>query len=154
MAIDLDERSEIVGNLFQDFSIIKRAITDESQLFIEQFDISMSQIPILIFLLLHGQKSMTDIASRLNISRGAATQLIDGLIGNGYVDKQKSDDDGRISFVAVNDKGREVIKKIQQSGASRVLVLLETLADDELRSLGRALHKLAKAVEGWNDEVL
>lgn len=148
MTVDLDNRSLAIDGLLADFSTIKQILTCEGQSLVQQFDISMSQIGILMYLMFNGSKTMTDVARRLGISRGATTQLMDSLITRGYIHREKSGDDGRIVIVELSDDGYELVKKIQQSGTSRVMLLLETLTDDELELFGSTLSKLADRVRG------
>ena len=148
MTVDLDNRSRTIDGLLADFSTIKQTLACESQSLTQQFNISMSQIGVLMYLMFHGQKTMTDVARRLGISRGATTQLTDGLIDRGYIHGERSGDDGRIVMVELSDDGYELVKKIQQSGVSRIMLLLETLTDDELELFGSTFRKLADRVRG------
>lgn len=53
-----------------------------------------------------GENTMSELASRLDVTQGAATQLASRLEKKGYICREKSREDGRITIVTLTEKGK------------------------------------------------
>jgi DNA-binding MarR family transcriptional regulator len=63
-----------------------------------------------------GQRiKMSPLAECLALSMGAASTLVDRLVGRGLVQREADPDDRRAVFVSLTDKGRAVLEEAQSS---------------------------------------
>ena len=64
----------------------------------------------------------------------------------GYLHKQTSDNDGRITYITVTDEGRKLSKIYNAQYFSRLLPLLEDISDEDAECTIRTIEKLYKVM--------
>lgn len=98
-----------------------------------------------MMLLLHdGRKTMGEIATTLGVSKGAATQLLDGLVEQGFVERTQDDDDKRVIYVEVSRKGFKHLKHVRERGGKQLAELFDLLDDEELVQIEAITAKLVE----------
>ncbi|OGY52048.1 MAG: hypothetical protein A3J59_03985 [Candidatus Buchananbacteria bacterium RIFCSPHIGHO2_02_FULL_56_16] len=81
-----------------------------------------------------------EISKKLNISSSAATQLVDGLVENGYVVRKADAADRRALQLELSAKGRTHVAELKNKRLEMVTALFDALSDQELETYLR-LHK-------------
>ncbi len=56
----------------------------------------------------NGKLTMSQIAKKIGKDKSTVTPLINKLFQLGYIDKLKSEDDKRITYITITDKGRQL----------------------------------------------
>jgi|SRR6056297_772060 len=87
--------------------------------------------------------SMKEISKIIYRNKSTTSQLVDKLVSGGYVKKTRCRDDGRISYVVLTDKGREIQPAFKAISASLIEKAYENFSDDETKELLRLLKKLS-----------
>jgi DNA-binding MarR family transcriptional regulator len=82
-----------------------------------------------------GHPSMSDLTRRLRLSNPSITAIIKKFTGLGYVEKTRSEEDGRSFRVRLTPKGEELERMHQQSHAEMAKVLMQNLDNVEVRQL-------------------
>ncbi|PWR74729.1 MarR family winged helix-turn-helix transcriptional regulator [Methanospirillum lacunae] len=97
---------------------------------------------ILHFLYLEKCCTMKDLATKIHRSKPNVTVLVNKLVELGYVKKEKSTDDNRVTYISLTEKGESlkpvfiyVSKKLQKA-------VYGGLSDEESELLERLLQKV------------
>jgi DNA-binding MarR family transcriptional regulator len=98
---------------------------------------------------------MCDLAARLHLSPSGLTRRLDGLVKAGYVSRQPSEHDRRVTLAVLTDEGRatlEAAAPVHVAGVRRHFV--DHLTRTQLRQLGTAFEALRRrrGVEAPNPE--
>jgi len=72
--------------------------------------LSMTQINALMHLYHRGACGVSDIGSHLGVTNAAASQMIDRLVGLGYLERSEAPHDRRVRQITVSDRGRRLIE--------------------------------------------
>ena len=92
--------------------------------------------------------NIKDISESLRMSSSAATQLVDGLVQNGYVMRQNNPKDRRSVQLELSPKGKKQITAMKEKRMKEMAILFEALSDSELTTYLRLLVKItAKSVK-------
>ena len=66
------------------------------------------QIESMILLLEDKKLNMNDISEKLDLNRSTATKIMDTLLKEGYIIREKDKNDGRILNVSLTERGKEL----------------------------------------------
>ncbi len=141
-------RQQHIETIFQNFHAIKRAFSHSSRFSNEHFGVTMTQASALMLLMHEGGKTMGEIAAALGVSKSAASQLLDGLIEQGFVDREQSEDDKRVVRVSLSDAGYRHFKQVREQGGQKIAELFDLLNDEELVQIESITSKLARKTRG------
>ena len=100
-----------------------------------------------IFLAEGGRLSLTEIARRVGVTTTNITNLIDGLERDGWVERQASEADRRVTYVQLTELGRERCGQLIPATARFTSQLFAGLTDEEKQGLIRTLQKLRKIAD-------
>ena len=84
----------------------------------------------------------SNIAQILNITLGTLTTNIDRLMEKGYVRREKSEKDKRISVIILTEEGMNIRKKHENSHKKIVRTAIEKLSTSEKVALMNAINKI------------
>lgn len=87
----------------------------------------------------HGPLSLSDVASRENLSAPSITKIVTRLEGQGLIERLTDHTDRRISLVAVSRKGAALLERIRSSRTAYLDRRLHELSEDDLARLLAAL---------------
>lgn len=99
-------------------------------------------------LLFSGEKlTMKDLADRINRTKPTVTVLVDKLVVLGYVTKEKSHTDSRVTYIDLTDKGKE-LEPIFVAVSKRLNeAVYKDLSDSEAKLVEQALEKIKLNLE-------
>ncbi|WP_292466414.1 MarR family transcriptional regulator [Methanolobus sp.] len=100
--------------------------------------------PMFAFLLTLSHKggcSQESLARHLNLSKATATRAIVALEKEGYIYREKDEDDRRIYRVFISDKGREIIPLINKTLYEWNQILLSEFTEEEETIFRKLLDK-------------
>ena len=101
-----------------------------------------SQFGTLETLLHRGPLCQKEIASKLLVSGGNITMVIDNLEKHGLVERRRSRDDRRYITVTLTATGRHLISRVFPRHVARVVEEMSTLAPAEQDLLGNLCRRL------------
>ena len=84
-------REQHIEAIFKNFHAIKRAYSHGSRFSHRHFGVTMTQASVLMLLMHEGRKTMSEVALALGVSKSAATQLLDSLIEQGFVERTQDE---------------------------------------------------------------
>ena len=83
-----------------------------------------------------------EIAEKLEMTSSAATQLVDGLVENGYLIRKNNTIDRRAILLEISPKHRKKMNNIKEKAIERFTVLFKTLNDKELATYAALQKKI------------
>ncbi len=92
----------------------------------------------------------SDIAKWLVSAVPDLTRLVDRLVGEGFVERTRCEEDRRVVFVGITRKGLQRLAKIDKSLADHNQTLLGHMSRKDLDTLNRLLVKARSSVETYN----
>lgn len=139
----MPDREQSVGEVLAGVVVLSRSIAADRRTPFDGVDLTASQLSLL-FLLAHGQETVTPgaAASALGVTRGAVTQLVDGLRDAGLVESIPHPDDGRSRLLRLAPAERRRVAEYEREVVRRLMPTFEALSDDELHTLAELLGKV------------
>lgn len=136
-------RQQQIETIFHNFHTIKRAFSHGSRFSSQHFGLTMTQVAVLMMLVHEGRKTMTEITAELGVSKSAATQLLNGLIEQGFVGREQDEADKRVVYVQLSNKGKQHLRRVRERGGQHITEIFELLDDEELAQIEAITTKLA-----------
>lgn len=90
-----------------------------------------------------GENKMSDIAAKLNITLGSLTTSMNSLVKKGYAERERSEQDRRVVFIHLTEKGRRAYHHHAEFHRKMVDAVMDTLDETEIPVLSKALEGLA-----------
>lgn len=137
------DRQQRIEAIFSNFHAIRRAVSHGSRFSNRHFGVTMTQASVLLLLKHEGRKTMSEIAEILGVSKGAATQLLNGLVEQNFVEREQAAEDKRSIYVALSAHGKEHLQHVREKGGQHMSELFALLDDDELKQIEAITSKLA-----------
>jgi MarR family 2-MHQ and catechol resistance regulon transcriptional repressor len=124
--------------------LTERYLADVSADFRARFGITGRRFTVLRLLYLaEGRRmSMGTIAANLDIGTNNTTQLIDGLVKDGLVERVAAPDDKRVIYAVLSDAGAELFAYVFPMNAERIMQTWAPLSAKEKQVLIHLLSRL------------
>ena len=106
------------------------------------FGITSPQFNALLTLSDHPNITMGDLCEKLFLACSTATDLIDRMEKNGFLERARDSQDRRVIRLSISEKGRDVINEVIAARQRYVASILEKLTDEETEQLRDSLDKL------------
>lgn len=139
-------RAQDVLELDEVFRQVKRKITAEWNKHF-QHGISGSQAIILEKLAAEGPQKATDLADALYITSGAVTGLSDKLIMGGYANRNRAEDDRRVVYLEITEKGNDILETVRKQRKELIDTLFNGLPEADLHHLIRIYREILSNIE-------
>ncbi|RPF52056.1 MarR family winged helix-turn-helix transcriptional regulator [Aquisalibacillus elongatus] len=110
---------------------------------LETGDLHPSHFHILHTVEQSGPIQMSDIAQSLSINKSNLTPLIQKLLNHGYIEKEKSTHDRRITYVSLTEDGNQFLCEQKERLEQVVEGRLSTLSKDDQRQLKEAFQSIS-----------
>ncbi|MGH2740550.1 MAG: MarR family winged helix-turn-helix transcriptional regulator [Actinomycetota bacterium] len=146
---ELVERIWALQNLFQ----THRCLADEIEDRIEAISgLSLAENEVLVRLHQHGPKlQMTELATLLLNSKSGITRIVDRLVEQGFVTREVSRTDRRVTYAILTDAGTRILRRSMPTFALAVEEIWgRHLTDHDVGNLRRILRKVLDANGDWD----
>lgn len=107
--------------------------------------LSLAEVRILHTLHTSGAVPMTRLTAELLVTPGAITSIVDGLEGQGLVERVRGEDDRRVIMIKITNKGEATIKEAILLHKQYIAKKFEALSMKQILLLAGLLDKLAKS---------
>lgn len=97
-------------------------------------------------LFLSGPMTMNDLARAIHRTKPTVTVLVDKLVGYGYVTREKSAEDSRVTFISLTGKGRKLKPVFDAVTAKLNAVLYQDLSDGEAELIEASLERICDRI--------
>lgn len=145
---DHHSRHAQIERIFHNFHAIRRAYSGGSRFSSRHYGMSFMQASVLMMLMHEHDQTIGQLAMNLGISKSAMSQLLEGLIERGFVERQVSLDDRRVAYAKLTEKGVEHLKQVRREGMREMMQLFDRLDEDEITHIERITEKLAHETMG------
>lgn len=115
-----------------------------------QHNIGISPVLVLSELRQKGQQKQTVLAKKLGYTPGAMTNIANRLIKLGLAERKYNENDRRNVFLAITDKGLDVLKEAQQKGQELRVEMFQVLSEEEIHQYLAIHQKLIKNFENMD----
>lgn len=135
---------EDIFDLF--FTNLKKIIYPEEWI---SLDLNFSKSELFTMLLVdkHGEIIMSKIADYINVSMSTANGIVERLVKNGYLKRDRSDSDRRIVVVCMTDKGKTVVSELKNIVFEYIKLIYEELDDEERRLIFKVFDKVTNILD-------
>lgn len=127
----MNSRKQKVEEFLSDLKLLKRAMTFRMAGSAKIPRITPSQWGALMCIEEQGESTVKDVAKALGITSSAATQLVDGLVSNGYVAREVHAEDRRRVTLTLSKKTRAHVEKMKKLSTQKFLDFFKVLNDRE-----------------------
>lgn len=128
----MNKRKQKVEELIRNFQPLRYAMALPTTRHEGIPRITSSQWGVLMLVEQFGESTVKDVAKALSITSSAATQLIDGLVTNGYVVREIHTKDRRAVILTLSKKTKIRVNKMKKEVLQKFLKFFEVLNDKEL----------------------
>lgn len=111
---------------------------------LNEFQLSYQQEQMLLLFKRQDTWTTTEIATKMNISKSAVSQVLKVLEQREFVQKEKNPDNLRESFIRLGPIGMEYSKQIDAIEERLAEEMFSVLEDDEMTMINRALSLMIK----------
>ncbi|MFB7817868.1 MarR family winged helix-turn-helix transcriptional regulator [Paenibacillus chitinolyticus] len=118
------------------FRQLLRKLSNEWTKYVDR-SFSKSQFLILETLVKEGPQKVSSLAEALFITAGAITGMSDKLIAGGYAERIRTEEDRRVVFLAVTEKGREMVKVMSEYRLGIIKRMMQGLTDEDMTNMSR-----------------
>ena len=141
-------RHQQIETIFHNFHAIRRAYSDGSRFSNRRFGMTFMQASVLMILVHEQRQIIGHLATTLGVSKSAMSQLLEGLMERGFVERNVDPEDRRVAYVELTSRGRRHLAQMRKEGVKEMMHLFDVLDDDELRQIEQITEKLAKGAGG------
>ena len=144
-----DTINDVLVNLFNEILKLEEEaiITDEFK------DITNNDMHIIEAVGLSGENTMSVVAKKLGITAGSLTTSVNSLVNKKYVTRQRSDEDRRVVFLKLTDKGKRAYEHHREYHSQMTEAVISRLDEEEVPVLIKSLTGLSEFFRGYNDQV-
>lgn len=97
------------------------------------------------------QAKVSDVSDALHLPRPGVTRTVKDMQAKGYLQKQVSVDDGRITFLTVTEKGRALSRKYDEDYFRELIHYLNGISEAEAECTIRTIHKFYEIMAERSD---
>lgn len=125
----------------------KAVITEEYK------DLTNNDLHIIEAVGVEEPRNMSAIAARLTVTVSTLTTNMNGLEKKGYIRRERGQEDKRVVYVTLTDKGRKAFFHHRDFHKRMIRAIVKDLNEDEMEILYRCLTNLNRFLEPENDTV-
>lgn len=105
-----------------------------------------SQSYLIFMLERKGPTRMSELADALHLTAGAVTIASDKLIERGYVERKRDEQDRRVVYLVLTEKGQETMEMLRSEGRQMMKHVFSHLSESEL-------HRMIESFEEANGKI-
>lgn len=130
--------NKLLVEVYNDISRIEEQALKKSRL----NDLSTTEMHTIEVVGMYGSKTMSEIASQLDITTGTLTPMVDKLIKKNYLERKRSETDRRLVYVNLTRKGRLAYRIHQKFHTDMIKQVVTGFTAQEELVLVNGLDKL------------
>ena len=124
---------------------------EEKAIITEEFkDLTNNDMHVIEAIGLGDGNNMSSIAKKLNITVGSLTTAMDSLVNKKYVERRRSEEDRRVVFVKLTDRGVKAYRHHEDYHRQMTRAILDKLDEAEIPVLVKTLDALSEFFTGYS----
>lgn len=149
-----DNNNSTFDCCIEDVSVTVQRLVRVFQMFerdqIKIFNFTSTQCYTLLALLELKQLTMQDLADKMNLNASTMTRIVDKLVKDKLISRDRHESDRRIVVVKLTETGEEAAKKLDSSLGDYYLRILENLPENQISEVLASVELLLAAFEKAN----
>lgn len=117
-------------------------LVDDLKKTLKNYPINATEFSVMEFLYSKGEKSIQEIRDRILLASGSATYVVDSLEKKGYISRNVSQKDKRVTYIRLTEEGMKLIDDIFPIHKKNTKRIFEKINDKELVILKEILKKI------------
>jgi DNA-binding MarR family transcriptional regulator len=119
--------------------------------FNQERSLSLPQVNFLIFIHRHGQTSVNVLAKRWGVTKAAASQMVDKMVDQGWIDRTENPHDRRSRDLTVTLEGIQLTEEVQKYRHGWIDEFIKGLSQEEVRIIMPAFEILNQKMSAFNE---
>lgn len=140
-------RADNINEVISLLAGVKRSMQGRTYHCKDGSSLTSGQLSMLFTLKQHGPISAQEIATRLAMSPGAVSQLVESLSESNYIVRTPRTSDRRVIDLELSDTGLQQITSIEHERHIIIREMTDDLSDTELKQLISALQKMLHVLQ-------
>ncbi len=108
-----------------------------------EVELSYPQSMVLFVLLEKGTATVSELSQQMKITPSVVSRMVDRLVEKDMVVRVRDDNDRRVVFVSLSDKGRGFLEGIAAYHAEKVRALWSTVSEEDRRTFLNLLRQIS-----------
>ncbi len=117
-------------------------LVDDLKKTLKNYPINATEFSVMEFLYSKGEKSIQEIRDRILLASGSATYVVDNLEKKGYIKRNVSQKDKRVTYIRLTEEGMKLIDDIFPIHKKNTKRIFEKINGKELVILKEILKKI------------
>ncbi len=150
--LDLSSKGDIMENriLGKSIAILHRREQKYMMQMMKEYGIGYSDYNFLFYLSANPGRSQKEMCKNMAVDEALAVRTMKKLQEQGFIERKKSEENGRSYAIYLTEKGRATIPNMRKSLSVWWSQVLSVLSEEEQQAMVRGLEKMA----GYSGEVL
>jgi DNA-binding MarR family transcriptional regulator len=117
-------------------------------------DMSISKSELFTMLLVDQNREiiMSQIADYINVPMSTATGIVDRLVKNGYLKRERSDSDRRVVVIMLTEKGKNLVNELKALIFKYINLINDELTDEERQLIFKLFNKIINILSRRDDQ--
>lgn len=145
------ENRERALKLFIVLSRASKVILEESNEVIEQHGLNPTEFGVLELLYHRGQQPIQKIGGKILLQSGSMTYVVNRLQDKGFVQRNRCEKDKRITYIAITEKGTELVESIFPQHVEKIEGIMAALSAEEQDDAIKLVKKLGLSVRDLSE---
>ena len=124
-----------------------RAIIEQAEMDIKSKGLNLTNFAVLELLFHRGKQPMQKIGDKILMTSGSITYIVNKLEKKGYLVREASPNDRRVTYASISDQGRELLNSIFPAHWEKLKTIMNGLNDEEKDTAIELLKKLGTTVK-------
>lgn len=120
--------------------------------YVKSTGLTMPQVSTMMRLYYRGSCGISDVSEHLDVTPAAASQLVDGLVQKGLLERVEAEHDRRAKQVSLTTRGRMLIEKGIEKRSEWTTHLAAHLNAEQRAAIVQALQQLTQATRKLEQE--
>lgn len=143
----MQKREKTIQGIMDSFHTIRRSFNTNHLGIRNKGEITPAQWPIVSSLKDRPTIALKELTSMLHISSSAITQLVDALVGKGYIVRKESSKDRRVILIELTKKAKDSLSIMREKAVKHLTIAFSSLSDEELVTFQNLSEKVATNIK-------
>jgi len=108
--------------------------------------VTLSQCHTLDLLSKRGGLTMNELSRQMGLAKSTMTRIVNNMVREGWIERAKNQEDGRVVNVRLTRKGKDMAKKLGVSSHNHVQRILRHIPPSEIPKVMESLKRVVKSL--------
>lgn len=141
------DRRQLVEQFATSLMLVKRRLMTTHG-YMADIGLNRAQIEVLLTIKFQDCHTVGQLAGALGITSGAVTQVVEGLVRDGLVQRTRDDHDRRVVRISFTPAGAAKLASLRHQQLEQLVEVLAPLTETEMLQLADLLDKIATPAGG------